>query len=294
MGREVGYLGPPGSFGEQAALLYQRLAGSSLDLRPFSTHAAIIHAVQTGEVRSAVVPVENSLVGAIRDTLDEILTAPDVCYCHEFALPVEHHLIAAPGTSLADIKAVSSHPEALAQCRHFLDRALPGVRLEAALSTAAAVQTAASASGFAAVGTLRAAELHGGVVLAKAIQDEHENLTRFVAIAREDCAPTGDDKTSIAFTVPHDRPGTLLGVLKELAERQINMTHIESRPSRLGLGIYIFLIDFQGHRSEPATAAALDAIERQSSFFRVLGSYPRFAKAPGRMTSWSQSVGGLG
>jgi prephenate dehydratase len=280
MGREVGYLGPPGSFGEQAALLYKGLASLSLELQPFPTHAAVIGAVQTGEVGSAIVPVENSLVGAVRDTLDEILAAPEVCYLHELALSVEHHLIAAPGTSIAEVKAVKSQPEALAQCRRFLDNMLPGVPLEAAFSTAAAVQMAATTPGLAAVGTLRAAELHGGEVLAKAIQDEHENLTRFVAIAREDGAPTGDDKTSIAFTVPHDRPGTLLGVLRELAERQINMTHIESRPSRLGLGIYIFLIDFQGHRSEPAAAAALDAIERQSSFFRVLGSYPRFAKKP--------------
>jgi prephenate dehydratase len=280
MGREVGYLGPPGSFGEQAALLYKGLASLSLELQPFPTHAAVIGAVQTGEVGSAIVPVENSLVGAVRDTLDEILVAPDVCYLHELALSVEHHLIAAPGTSFAEVKAVMSQPEALAQCRRFVDNRLPGVPLEAAFSTAAAVQMAAKTPGLAAVGTLRAAELHGGEVLAKAIQDEHENLTRFVAIAREDGAPTGDDKTSIAFTVPHDRPGTLLGVLRELAERQINMTHIESRPSRLGLGIYIFLIDFQGHRSEPAAAAALDAIERQSSFFRVLGSYPRFAKKP--------------
>jgi prephenate dehydratase len=280
MGREVGYLGPPGSFGEQAALLYKGLASLSLELQPFPTHAAVIGAVQTGEVGSAIVPVENSLVGAVRDTLDEILAAPEVCYLHELALSVEHHLIAAPGTSIAEVKAVMSQPEALAQCRRFLDNALPGVPLEAAFSTAAAVQMAAKTPGLAAVGTLRAAELHGGEVLAKAIQDEHENLTRFVAIAREDGALTGDDKTSIAFTVPHDRPGTLLGVLRELAERQINMTHIESRPSRLGLGIYIFLIDFQGHRREPAAAAALDAIERQSSFFRVFGSYPRFAKKP--------------
>jgi prephenate dehydratase len=278
MGREVGYLGPPGSFGEQAALLYQALANPSLELQPFPTHTAVIQAVQTRQVGSAIVPVENSLVGAVRDTLDEILTAPNVCYCHELALSVEHHLIAAPGTSLAEVKAVMSQAEALAQCRRFLDSTLPGMPLEAAFSTAAAVETAVQTPGLAAVGTLRAAELHGGEVLARAIQDEHENHTRFVAIAREDGAPTGDDKTSIAFTVPHDRPGTLLGVLRELAERQINMTHIESRPSRLGLGIYIFLIDFQGHRSEPAAAAALDAIERQSSFFRVLGSYPRFAK----------------
>jgi prephenate dehydratase len=279
VGSEVGYLGPPGSFGEQAALLYQ-LANPSLELHPFPSHAAVISAVQTGEVGSAIVPVENSLIGAVRDTLDEILTAPDVCYCHELALSVEHHLIAGPGTSITDVKAVMSQPEALAQCRRFLDKTLPGLPLEAAFSTAAAVETAVRTPGLAAVGTLRAAELHGGEVLAKAIQDEHENLTRFVAIAREDGAPTGDDKTSIAFTVPHDRPGTLLGVLRELAERQINMTHIESRPSRLGLGIYIFLIDFQGHRREPAAAAALDAIERQSSFFRVFGSYPRFAKKP--------------
>jgi prephenate dehydratase len=153
---------------------------------------------------------------------------------------------------------------------------LPGARIEAALSTAGAVAEAVGMRNAAAIGPRRAAEVHGGEILAAAIQDSKENQTRFVVVGAHDAPPTGADKTSIACTVPHDRPGTLLGVLRELADRDINLTHIESRPSREQLGIYVFLIDFDGHRSEPRAAEALAAIRAQANMFRVLGSYPRF------------------
>jgi prephenate dehydratase len=168
-----------------------------------------------------------------------------------------------------------SHPQALAQCRGFLERFLPNVRLEAALSTAAAVEEASRTPGIAGIGTRRAAELHGGTILAEGIQDDDRNETRFLVLARQDAPPTGDDKTSIAFAVDHDRPGTLIAALRELSDRNLNMTHIQLRPSRRGLGIYVFLIDFQGHKTETAVAEALAALEAQAGFFRVLGSYPR-------------------
>ena len=168
-----------------------------------------------------------------------------------------------------------SHPIALAQCRAFLERQIPGARIEAALSTAAAVAAAVQRRDTAAIGASRAAQLVGGRILAEGVQDIASNKTRFVVLSRSDAAPTGDDKTSIAFTVAHDRPGSLLGVLQELASRGINMTRVESRPTREELGIYIFLIDFQGHRAEAPAAAALAAVEAKSHYFRLLGSYPR-------------------
>jgi prephenate dehydratase len=170
-----------------------------------------------------------------------------------------------------------SHPSALAQCRAFLERELPGTRLEAALSTAGAVEAAMKRPGAAAIGTRRAAELQGAPILAAAIQDVAHNKTRFWVLGREDAPAGGDDKTSIAFTVAHDRPGTLLGVLRELADRAINLTRIESRPSREDLGIYIFLIDFQGHHDDKPVAEAIAAVRERAHYFRLFGSYPRFS-----------------
>jgi len=276
MAAEIAYLGPPGTFGEQAALLYRRLSGLEAELRPLATNAAVVRAVEAREASHGVVPVENSLEGAVTESLDAMLTAPGVWVCAELALPVEHHLIAAPGTHLEAVSIVMSHPQALAQCRGFLKERLPRARLDAALSTAAAVEEAVRTPGAAAIGTRRAAELHGGVVLAETIQDEKENHTRFLALSGADSPPTGDDKTSIAFAVDHARPGTLIAALRELSERQINMTHIQLRPSRKGLGLYVFLIDFQGHRTEANVAEALQAMAAQCSFLRILGSYPRF------------------
>ena len=270
MARKVGYLGPPGTFGEQAALLY----GPDAELVALPTNGAVVVAVEEGAVDEGVVPVENSLDGAINETLDALIRNDHVFLRAELVLPVEHNLIAAKGTRLDQITVVMSHPSALAQCRAFLESNLPAARLEAALSTAGAVEAAAQRPGTAAIGTRRAAELVGADVLASAIQDVAHNKTRFVALGREDARPSGKDKTSIAFTVAHDRPGTLLGVLRELADRSINLTRIESRPSREDLGIYVFLIDFEGHHSDPKVAAALSAVEEQAQYFRLFGSFP--------------------
>lgn len=271
----LGYLGPPGTFGEQAALLYAPTA----ELVPFTSNGGVVLGVRDGTVEMGIVPIENSLEGAVNETIDTLLQAEHLSICAELVIPVDQNLITGPGTRREDIDVIVSHPQALAQCRAYLEEHFPAARLEAALSTAGAVAEAVHNPNAAAIGPRRAAEVHGGIVLAAAIQDVKENKTRFIVVAKNDAPPTGADKTSIAFTVPHDRPGTLLGVLKELAERNINLTHIESRPSRRQLGIYVFLIDFDGHRSEPAAAEALEAIRGQAQLFRVLGSYPRFQEA---------------
>ncbi|HEU0074396.1 MAG TPA: prephenate dehydratase [Dehalococcoidia bacterium] len=279
MSEEVGYLGPPGTFGEQVALLYLQQTGLDARLHPLDSHVEVIRAVDNDEIAYGVVAVENALGGAVPETLDAILAAANVSLCAELTLPVEHHLIAAAGSSLEDIVTVMSHPQALAQCREYLESHLPNASLEAALSTAGAVERAVGSAGVAGIGSRRAAEVYGGLILAESIQDEDQDETRFVVIARHDAPRTGDDKTSIAFAVDHDRPGTLIAALGELSNRGLNMTHIQLRPSRRGLGLYIFLIDFQGHRTDATVTEALAALQAQAGFFRVLGSYPRFKGA---------------
>jgi len=270
----VGYLGPPGTFGEQAALLFD----PSANFAGLQSHSAVVTSVARGEVDIGVAAIENSLEGAIGETIDSLIQHEGVVIRHELILPVEQCLIAAPGTTIPEIEVVLSHPAALAQCRSYLETVLPKARLEAALSTAAAVASAVKTPGTAAIGTARAAALNGAAILDRAIQDVKHNKTRFLALAKTDAEPTGDDKTSVAFTVAHDRPGTLIGVLGELSERHINLTRIESRPSREDLGIYIFLIDFQGHRTDPSVSEAIAAVRARSHYFRLLGSYPRFAE----------------
>jgi prephenate dehydratase len=271
----VGYLGPPGTFGEQAAL---QIAAPD-DLVPYPSNAAVVAAAADAAVARSVAPIENSLEGSVTETLDALLQHEGVFICGELILAVEHCLIAAAGTRLDEIEVVTSHPQALAQCRGYLESHLPAARLEAALSTAAAVAAVVGRRGAAAIGTRRAAELNGGEVIAAGVQDVAQNKTRFLVLARADAAPTGDDKTSLAFTVAHDQPGTLVGVLQELAQRQINLVRIESRPSREELGIYVFQLDFQGHASEPLVAQAIAAVRARAHYFRLLGSYPRFAEA---------------
>jgi prephenate dehydratase len=275
MARRVGYLGPPGSFGEQAALLYI----PDSELIPYPTHSAIIAAVQSDKLDEGLAAIENSLEGAVLETIDGLMAATRVFIRAEPVLPIEHNLVTMRGTGLGDVKVVTSHTQALGQCRGSLDSLLPNVRIEAALSTSGAVQHASITPGVAAIGTRRAAEIYGGEILVAGIQDATNNKTRFVIVAHEDEAPTGDDKTSVAFEVP-DRPGSLVEVLAELSSRGINLSHIESRPSREELGKYVFLIDFHGHRLDPKPAEALQAIRAHGARLlpadRPLGSYPRF------------------
>jgi len=277
---KVYYLGPPGTFGEQAALDYTHRTGLDPELVPLQSHPEIVAAVDRGADAYGVVAVENSLGGAVIETMDSILASSNVMVSAEHVLAIEQHLIAAPGVSFGAITVVMSHPQALSQCRIFLETSLSGARLEASLSTVAAVEEAVRTAGAAAIAPQRAAELHGGVILARNIQDVDNNMTRFLVLAREDTAPTGDDKTSLAFTVP-DKPGAVVSVMHEFSSRGINLTRIESRPSRQKLGEYVFLLDFQGHRLDDGPAAALRAITedvgaRLLPAGRPLGSYPRF------------------
>jgi len=271
----LAYLGPPGTFTEEAALRYC----ADAQLLHFATEAAVASAVESGMAEEGVLPIENSLEGSVTSTLDVLIHESKLVVRAEIILPVEHCLIARPGMTAEDVQVIYSKPQALSQCRKFIERCFPNAAQEAALSTTAAVKQMLEVPGGAAIGAARAAELYGAEVLARGVQDTPHNKTRFAVLGREDGAPTGRDKTSIAFSVAHDQPGTLVEVLHEFADRSINLTKIESRPSREELGTYIFLVDMEGHRSEATVAAALAGVEAKAFFLRVLGSYPRWDDA---------------
>jgi prephenate dehydratase len=279
----LGYFGPAGTF-THAALL---ASGWTFDAAvPFATERETIGAAARGEVAAALVPIENSIEGGVNATLDALaLEVEDAEIVGEEVLPVSHALVAAPGVALAEITAVTSHPQALAQCRRFLAETLPGRRLVAATSTAEAVRTAAaSEEALAAIGTTTAAALYDGAVLAEGIEDEHGNQTRFVWIAaRGSGRPAGRPpalerrpaKTAIVFHGAGDAsPGWLVRCLDEFAGRGINLTRIESRPLKRQLGHYLFLVELEGDARAPEVAAAVERLHAYCEVVRVLGSFP--------------------
>ena len=271
MSRRLGYLGPAGSNTEMAASKHD---GRAL-LLPFATNRAVADAVSAGKVDAGVVPIENSLQGSVTDTVDMLIHDSPLLIQHEIVLPIEHLLLVRAGTTIGDVEVVFSHPQALAQCRAFLAESLPGAELVASLSTSASVEDMkGSDRTAAAIATSRAGDLYGGEIAAKDIQDNPKNTTRFVVLATGDHPPTGTDKTSICFNFDENVPGQLFSVLEVFARRRINMTKIESRPRRQSLGQYIFLVDMEGHREEGTLRAALEAIRRQVSMLKILGSYP--------------------
>lgn len=271
----LAYLGPAGTFTEQAAAVHD----PSAELVPFPSEHAVAAAVEEGKADQGVLPVENSLDGSVTGTLDVLVHDSELKISGEVVLPVELCLIAQPGTTADDIEVIYSKPIALNQCRKFLEQHYPKARQASAMSTTAAVQLVMGEPHSAAIGAERAADQYGAEVLVRGVQDSTYNKTRFVVLDNADREATGSDKTSIAFAVSHDRAGTLVEVLHEFSDREINLTKIESRPSREELGIYIFLIDMEGHRTDAEVAEALAAVESKASFYRVLGSYPRYRDA---------------
>jgi prephenate dehydratase len=269
----IAYLGPRGTYTEEAALLYNGEA----QLIPFPNVPAVAGAVDKGMADEGVVAIENSIEGSVTDTLDLLIHDSNLRIKRELVLPIEHYLLVKPGTQASEVQMVTAHPQALAQCRRFLERYFPKADLVAALSNASAVQEVMqSESPAAAIGPRRGVELYGAEVLAQTIQDVSSNKTRFVVLAHEDHAPTGRDKTSICFSFADDQPGLLVRALEEFAGRGINLAKIESRPEKTELGKYYFLVDLERHREEPEAAAALDAVKSQSAFFKIFGSYPRY------------------
>jgi prephenate dehydratase len=272
MSKRISFLGPLGTYTEEAATRYDPEA----TLVSCSTITASAQAVVSGEADEAVLPIENSLGGAIAETLDLLIHQADLQIRGEIVLPIHHCIMAKYDTNPSDVTVVYSHPQSLAQCRGYLAKNYPNARLIASLSNSAAVgEMQASEETAAAIAGRRAAELYKANVLDLDIEDNPSNATRFVVMAHTDSQPTGTDKTSLCFDFDSDAPGTLVIALGEFANRGINLNKIESRPTRMGLGRYIFMVDIDGHRQDAKVVDALDALRGLASMLKVLGSYPR-------------------
>ncbi len=271
MPKRLAFLGPAGTHTEQACVNYEPDAVRL----PYTPISAVVAAVENGDADECVVPIENSLQGSVTDTLDILVHHSSLSIRQELVLPIRHFLVADRGVAVGSIEVVYSHPQALAQCREFLQSRLPDAAVVASLSTAAAVEDMlGKGPRAAAIATRRAAEIHGGAVIAEGIEDDENNMTRFVVLATTDHPPTGADKTSACFSFDEDAPGILHGVLAEFANRGINLAKIESRPTRQSLGHYIFLVDFEGHRQDDGIREVLAHIEGQVSMLKIFGSYP--------------------
>ncbi|HYI25277.1 MAG TPA: prephenate dehydratase [Thermomicrobiales bacterium] len=271
----IAFLGPRGTNSEDAAILH---GGPDAELSAFSSMPALTSAVETGMAEVAVLPIENSIEGPVSTTLDLLIHETPLRICAEVVVPIQHVLVTVEGARLDQIATVVSHPQGLAQCRRFLERFLPTAEQVAWLSTAGAIKEVVDSGDptRAAIGPNRAQELYGGQVLARDIQDIRSNLTRFVVLARNDSPPTGRDKTSLGFTVKENVPGILFQVFSRFAERDVQLTKIESRPIKGRLGLYVFLLDFEGHRADPVIAEILDELGGLLKELKVFGSYPRF------------------
>jgi prephenate dehydratase len=275
----VGYLGPPGTFAEEALL---GLLGPDpeAEVVPYRSVVDCFEAVARGDIPEALVPIENSIEGSVNQTLDLLAGgAGTVLIRAEMVQPVRHHLIARTALALEEIERVVSHPHATAQCQRFLRERMPRAATVAANSTAEAVRTVTAADApWAAIGTLRAADLYDGEVIAADIEDARDNSTRFVLIGRQPAGALGPGrfKTTIVCALRRDRPGALLAILQELALRAINMTKLESRPAKTILGRYVFFIDMEGSRPRDLPVdAAITALEEQGvADVTFLGSYP--------------------
>jgi prephenate dehydratase len=281
----VAYLGPAGTFAEEAL---RASAPEAVEEVPYPTVHETVMAVQEGEVKRAVVPIENSLEGGVAATLDALATEADqVRIAAEVIHPVHHCVVAASALPLDEARRVFSHPQATAQCQRFLRERLPGAERVASSSTAEAVRLVAESSEpWVALGSRLSAELYGALVLEEDVEDRSDNETRFVWLARagevEPPAAGSPAKTSVVFWGAGDEsPGWLVSVLGELSTREINLTRIESRPRRVRLGHYMFFADLEGAEADSHVRDALDALRARVETLRVLGSYPA-AEPPGK------------
>lgn len=270
----IAYLGPEGTFTEQALLTQPDYA--EMDLVSFRSIPDVLDAVSAGEAETGFVPIENAIEGSVNVTLDSLIFDHDLKMQREVVIPVVMCLLAPAGVSLNDVSRIMSIPVAIAQCRTYLSQHLPDADEVAANSTAQAARVVAEeADGrTAAIGTELAGKIHGLDVLATDIEDHPGNETRFVAVTRAGIpAPTGHDKTSIVVFQRADRPGSLLSILQEFAARAINLTRLESRPTKRGLGDYCFIIDLEGHVGDELVADALRDLKSKNEDVLFLGSY---------------------
>lgn len=265
----IAFLGPEGTFTQAAALKH---FGHSVRTAPLATIDEIFREVESGAAHYGVVPVENSTEGVITHTLDRFVNST-LNICGEVQLRI-HHFLLGKGERLEDVRRVYSHRQSLAQCHRWLDNHLPGVEQIDVSSNAEAARLAAREPGAVAIAGETAGEIYSLTPIARNIEDEPENTTRFLVIGRSSPGPSGQDKTSLLIST-QNKPGALYRLLEPLSRHGISMTRIESRPSRRGTWDYIFFVDIEGHAAEPKVAEAMKLLEQDASLFKVLGSYPK-------------------
>ena len=264
----VGYLGPAGTFSHAAVAKH---FGTQVEAVPFPTFDEIFRAVESGQTEYAVVPVENSTEGAVGRTLDLMCTT-DLAVCGEIKLRVQQNLLTnAP--DYASVRKVYSHGQSLAQCVRWLAQHLPGVPRIAVASNAEAARLAAAEPGAAAIAGENAGVIYGLATLAPHIEDEPNNTTRFLVLGKHDAGPSGRDKTSLIMSAPN-RTGALHELLLAFAHAGVSMSRLESRPARHALWEYVFYVDIDGHRDDPAVKTALDELASRAAYLKILGSYP--------------------
>jgi chorismate mutase / prephenate dehydratase len=269
-GITVAFQGEPGAYSEEAAFQY---FGPGSRLKPCESLEGVFQAVETSQIQYGLVPVENSLEGMVARTYDLLLDS-NLMICGETQLRVVHCLIGLPESHLDSIKEVYSHPQALGQCKGFLNKM--GWKPIPAYDTAGSVKIVkeCGARDKAAIASARSAEIYGMKILVRGIEDNNQNFTKFFVLSRQESGPTGDDMTSIVFSVKH-KPGALYDAIKELAARNINLTKIESRPTRQKPWEYNFYVDFEGNCQDTRIKEALKDLENSAIFVKVLGSYPK-------------------
>ncbi len=267
----VAFLGPAGTFSEVAA---QRQFGSAACRLPCMSIDEVFRSAEAGDADYAVVPVENSTEGAVSRTLD-LLLSTGLNIVAEISLPVQHQLLSLHGT-LEGVQRVFAHPQALAQCLAWISQNLAGLERVQVASNAEAARQASLDAASAAVAGESAARQYGLQAVARQIQDDPHNRTRFLVLGQQQCAPTGRDKTSLILSVSN-RAGAVHHMLAPLARHSVSMTRFESRPARNGAWEYHFYVDVEGHLADPPLVSALEELRRQCAFFRCLGSYPRAA-----------------
>jgi len=280
----IAYLGPPGTFGEEALLSQADLAEA--ELVSTVSMPEVLRAVDAGEVDAGFVALENAIEGTVNVVLDALVFERDLLIQREVVLPIRMHLLGPSGLALSDVRRVVSFPVALAQCRQFFSRSLPGVEEVPANSTAVAAQMVGQGSGSlgpgtAALGPALAAKLYGLEIIAEDIEDHDDNATRFVLVTRPSAGippMTGHDRTSIVCFQNADRPGSLHAILGQFSARNLNLTKLESRPTKRGLGEYCFIIDIEGHVSDEVVADCLRDLHAQLAGVKFLGSYPAWGE----------------
>ena len=244
------------------------------DLVPCCTIPAVMECIASGQCVKGVVPVENSIEGPVGITLDSLAHKFDLKIVGEIIIPINQNLIVNPGVKIEEIRDVYSHSQAIAQCQEFISNS--NIQPHYAVSTAKAAKSIIGNKSMAAIGNAKSAELYGLEIIKSNIQDVNNNETRFIVLSNEDTKPTGNDKTSIIFSIYEDRPGSLYNILGIFEKNNINLTKIESRPSKKGLGKYLFFVDFYGHNKDESIQNIIDEIDDNTYFLKVLGSYPEF------------------